>query len=115
MNFIRKFAPTFNVDIFIAGDIAQAHQVCREWAMKGACVTVTPTEYIYTGGQESGVRIGLINYPRFPKSPNEILDEAEALALKLMERLCQTSFTIICGEKTIFYSRRREDLVPAAA
>lgn len=100
---------TFWVKIYIAGDLSMIEQVCREWCMRGACVTVTPTNYIYTMGEESGVEIGFINYPRFPKSKGMILGAAEELADELMERCCQGSYTIMTPVTTYFYSRRSGD------
>lgn len=99
--------PTSRFDIFIAGDYAQAKQVCREWCMEvGACVTVEPLDYIYTGGEEAGVRVGFINYPRFPASADIIFTKAEDLANRLMHRLCQHSYSIVGPETTTWYSRR---------
>jgi hypothetical protein len=100
-------ADTHHVTIYMAGDIAQAEQVCREYCFKaGLCVTVTPTQYIYTGGQEAGFAVGLINYPRFPTDASALQIHAEHLGLQLMERLCQHSFTIESNRRTLWYSRR---------
>ena len=100
-------APTIRVDIFIAGDIAQAKQECREFCMEeGACVTVDRVDYIYTGGEETGVRIGFINYPRFPCDENALFNKAGRLADKLMHRLCQHSYSIVGPTHTVWYSRR---------
>lgn len=105
-----KTAKTVRVDIFIAGDVQQAKQVCREWCMEvGACVTVEPVSYIYTGGEEAGVRVGFINYPRFPASEAYIAGRAENLAERLMQRLCQHSYSIVGPEETVWHSRRPED------
>lgn len=105
-----KDAPTIRVDIFIAGDLEQAKQVCREWCMEvGACVTVEPAFYIYTGGEEAGVRVGFINYPRFPSDAEAITARAEDLAELLMYRLCQHSYSIVGPETTRWYSRRPAD------
>lgn len=94
-------------DIFIAGDCDQAKQVCREHCMAvGLCVTVEPVAYIYTGGEESGVRVDLINYARFPSTHDELLAKAQALAVLLMERLCQHSFSIVGPNLTEWHSRR---------
>lgn len=80
--------PTIRFDIFIAGDLAQAKQVCREYCFAvGLCVTVEPVAYVYTGGEEAGVRVGLINYPRFPSSEEAIAAHAVTLAADLMVRL----------------------------
>lgn len=103
----NDFAPTIRVDIFIAGDAAQARQVCREFCIaEGACVTVEPVDYIYTGGEEAGVRVGFINYPRFPTNADTLFNKAGRLAEKLMERLCQHSYSIVGPENTVWYSRR---------
>ncbi|UKK94948.1 hypothetical protein L7D45_14440 [Brucella pseudogrignonensis] len=105
-----KRANTVIVSIFIGGDLAQAKQVCREWCMEfGACVTVEPVDFIYTGGEEAGVRVGFINYPRFPADKAYIVERATALAFLLMDRLCQQSFSIVGPTETVWHSRRPED------
>jgi hypothetical protein len=101
---VREQADTFWARIYIAGDIHQAKQVCREECyQQGLCVTVQPTSYIYTGGEEAGVIIGLINYPRFPSSSAEIIEQAVRLGCSLMERLCQRSFSLMTPDQTIRY------------
>lgn len=99
-------SPAFTATIYIAGDLAVARQVCREFCQTGLCVTVEPTEYIYTGGAEAGVRVGLLNYPRFPTEPDRILDRAFALADTLRERLCQHSWLVVTPTDTIWNSTR---------
>lgn len=102
-------APTYTATIFIAGDYALARQRCQLFAMDiGICVTVEPTEYIYKGGSETGVRVGLINYPRFPAQPEEIFAQAWALARALQSALAQWSFTIVATDKTVFETARAE-------
>jgi hypothetical protein len=74
-------ADTIRFDIFMAGDLAQAKQVCREYCFNvGLCVTVEPLAFIYTGGEESGFRVGLINYPRFPTTAEALHQHATELA-----------------------------------
>ncbi|MGN8022889.1 hypothetical protein ACTJJ7_19475 [Phyllobacterium sp. 22229] len=100
-------APSIRFEIFMAGDIAQAKQVCREHCFEvGLCVTIEPVDYIYTGGEESGFRVGLINYPRFPTDHDGLLTKATALADRLMHRLCQHSYSIVGPNETTWYSRR---------
>lgn len=102
-----KSEPTIRFDIFIAGDLEQAKQVCREHCMAvGLCVTVEPIAYIYTGGEEAGVRVGLINYPRFPTTTEALEAKAIDLANLLRERLCQHSFTVAGPEKTHWFTVR---------
>ncbi len=98
---------SYSCKIYIAGDIDQVKMVCRKFCFDiGLCVTVTPTTYIYTGGEEEGVIIGSINYPRFPKHPAKIKAIAIKLALEVMKECCQQSFTIETPNKTYWFSQR---------
>jgi hypothetical protein len=98
--------PTYTVDIFIAGEPADARRLCREFCMTGLCVTVTPTEFIYTGGAETGVRVGLINYPRFPSTPEELWAKASQLSEVLRRGLCQWSYLLVAPDKSVWVSER---------
>ena len=106
---IYKHAPSHPVSIFMAGDADAARDVCRAYCDEvGFCVTVTPTAYVYTGGEEKGFIVGLINYPRFPALPIEIEDHAVRIADKLREALGQESYSIQCPDKTCWYSWRQD-------
>lgn len=101
--------PTWYVKIYLAGDIEIAKQVCREECMrKGLCVTIEPCEYIYTGGQETGYCIGMINYPRFPCGENEVTARAKSLAELLMLRTCQLSALVVTPKYTEWLTRRED-------
>lgn len=97
------------VRIYVAGDYADAARACREFCQGGLCVRLTRCEYIYTGGQEAGVEVALINYPRFPATEAEIMGKAQDLAMHLMDRLFQLSCTIEGPSQTIWLSNRPED------
>lgn len=100
---------TYWVKIYIGGDISQIKQVCRDWCMKiGACVTIT--EYIFSGGSELGAEIGFINYGRFPCKPDVIDAKAFDLTLTLIEACCQWSASIVTPNKTLWLSRREDDV-----
>lgn len=100
---------TFWVKIYLAGDIEVAKQICRAFCLDyGACVTVSPCEYIYTGGQETGYVVGLINYPRFPSTEEIVMYKANVLAEKLIDGTCQLSASIETPKETIWLSRREE-------
>lgn len=106
MNVNKKSSPSYSVKIWMAGNVADAEKVCRHFCWDvGLCVTVTPTNYIYTGGEQSGFVVGLINYPRFPALPNVIEETAERLAKALAEELCQKSWTIETHSQTYYYER----------
>ncbi|OCP21980.1 MULTISPECIES: hypothetical protein [unclassified Ensifer] len=104
-------APSWPVTIHIAGDYLDARRVCREFCDKvGLCVTVHSVDYVYTGDTERGVRVGLINYPRFPKTPGQIEEQAYFLAMMLRERLGQESFSIETPQETTWFSWREQDV-----
>ena len=75
---------------------------------------MTPTEYVYKNGQESGVIIGIINYPRFPRSQDELWTVAVELTNLLMIELCQSSATIETPESTHWLSTRENEQSPGS-
>lgn len=100
-------SPTIRFDIYMAGDLAQARQICREYCFKiGLCVHIELVDFIYTGGEEVGFKVGIINYPRFPVDETALHDTATALGIELMERLCQHSFSVVGAGETEWFSRR---------
>lgn len=110
-----EVAPSCPVSIFIAGEFIKARELCREFCDDvGLCVTVTPTSYVYTGGHEHGVIIGLINYPRFSDEPTRIEDKAIKLGMKLRVLLGQESFSVQTPTTTTWFSWRPEDVGEAA-
>lgn len=99
--------PTGRAEIFIAGDLNEAKKICRNFcSLEGLCVTIEPTLYIYKGGEEAGVRIGLINYPKFPCSQTQLTNTAMLLADRLREELFQDSYSVVTPEKTYWRSWR---------
>lgn len=106
----RVEVPSYPVSIFIAGNAREASLRARGYCDDvGLCVTVTETRYMFTGGMEFGVIVGLINYPRFPATPKQIWEHAEALGERLCHGLDQESYTIQAPDKTVWFSHRLED------
>lgn len=104
---IMETNPTIRFDIFMAGDLAGAKQICRRYCFDvGLCVTIEPVDFIYTGGEEAGFKIGLINYPRFPSTEADLNAHAVALGHLLMEGLFQQSFSVVGPAETEWFSRR---------
>lgn len=104
---MEKSCPTIRFDIYMAGDINLARDVCRRFCFnEGFCVHIEAADFIYTGGEERGFKIGIINYPRFPLPEEKLRWRAEILAKDLMERLCQHSYCIIGKDETIWFTRR---------
>ena len=77
--------------------------------MKGLCVSLQPTDFVYTMGAEVGVCVTLINYPRFPADPQTIDQTATELGHFLCDKLHQGSFTVESPTITRFFSRRPQD------
>lgn len=107
-----KRAPSFPVTIFIAGRYNKAIKVLEQYCNDTSyCVTIKSTLYIYKGGQEYGLEVGLINYPRFSADPTTIVNKAIEIAEKLREKLDQESFSIQTPHDTIWYSYRKGDVI----
>lgn len=102
----NEVVKSIQYEIFMAGDLAQAKQVCREYCRVGLCVTIEACDYIYTGGEEAGFRVGLRNYPRFPSTDDVIKDHAFALAPRLANACCQHSYMVVGPEDTWWASSR---------
>lgn len=64
-------------------------------------VTFTPTTFIYKGGDEPGIIVGLVNYPRNPKPAVQIERHAKALARALKDGLGQERVSIVFPDQTV--------------
>lgn len=106
----RVEVKTYTAQIYVGGDLNEAKRLAWTYCDSvGLCVTVEPVSYIATGGSCEGVRVGLINYGRFPASPRAIFAKAEELAHVLIEGLGQQSASIVATDKTIWLSTRPAD------
>lgn len=105
-----KINQAFKVEIFVAGSYHEALRTCRHFCMnKGLCVNVQETYYVYTGAEEPGVKVTLVNYPRFPTPQRDLLAMARVLGQKLAEDLCQWSFLIQPSTGDAEWHTRRRD------
>jgi len=92
---------THQITLWMAGDLATVHRVLREFCYaEGACFTVTPSKFIYTSGEEDGFAIGLVNYPRFPSTPEVLWGRAEALARSLLPACNQRTCLLVGATET---------------
>jgi hypothetical protein len=111
---IRKSAPTYQVTLHLAGDYQTAKSSLRRQTFEeGLCVTLEEEEFVYTAGAEVGVKVGLVQYPRFVKPVEEIRQRAEKVLLLLMDDLCQNSGLMVTPEETVWFTRRPEDVKEA--
>ena len=60
----------------------------------GLCFTISPTTFVYSNGREEGAVIGLVNYPRFPKTKRELEILAEEIAELCKDRFNQERISI---------------------
>ena len=81
--------------------IADAERVLQDYCDGGFCVSLTRTVYVYKGGREEGIMVGIINYPRFPATPGELKAFALDIASRLKEALGQLRVTLVCDDETI--------------
>ena len=106
---ITKTEKTFTARIYMSGPIETAKQICRRLCYaQGLCVTVDPTLFIYTGGEETGFVVGLINYPRFPADERGIEGRAFEMAHALLAETYQHSALIVTPEKTTWITTRTD-------
>ena len=86
----------------------------QNWVNKiGMCVTVTPTQFIYTAsgggiGHENGLIVGFINYPRFPSDEQSIRMHALDLAGDLLKFCKQMRISVVFPDKTVMLSNDQE-------
>lgn len=105
-----KIENTFMANIYVGfregyGDILhtydEAEQILQEYCNTiSYCVTITKTKFIYKNGDEDGVIIGLINYPRFPSSRKEITSKAKEIAYRFLEKFAQNRISVVCSDQT---------------
>lgn len=95
------------ITLYLSGPIEVAKQALRaECLREGLCVTIEPTTFIYTGGEEAGYRVGLLNYPRFPTTPQALQERAQHIALLLLEATAQHSALMVTLESTHWFTKR---------
>ncbi len=75
------------------------------------CVSIQNVEFTYPDVltyygdvTEPGLAITIINYPKFPKQKEDILKLAETIGISLMTQFKQRGFSIVCTDKTYYYS-----------
>ena len=99
-----------NRDTDVVHDLGLIEGICQKYCDEvGLCVTVTPTRFIYTNGNETGAAIGLINYPRFPDEPENIKAKALDLAELLLIACQQYKVSIIFPDETIMLANESKN------
>lgn len=73
---------------------------------EGLCVNIHATSYIYTGGEEAGYIVELVNYPRFPADPSEIDTRALDILRKLLKGTYQHSAMLMTPDQCTWVTTR---------
>lgn len=115
MKIEHKEVQTFSVTIWIGlkvrdtnetFSVADAQEIAQNYCNANKlCVTVTPTHFVYSGDSEPGVAVGLINYPRFPSTPEQIGDHALRLAELYLTIFKQYKVAVVFPLNTIMLSQ----------
>jgi hypothetical protein len=119
----KTTVPTYTATIYVGfkdretgevQSIQNARRVIQEYVdAVGLCVTVTPTEFVYTNGGEPGIAVGLINYPRFPAEPRDIEDGAIELAWRLQTYCRQYKVSVVFPDRTVMLNDpERQEVTP---
>lgn len=106
---MERTEKTYTIKIYLSGDIEIIKQACRKYCLEfGLCVTINETLFIYTGGEEYGVEIGLLNYPRFPTTPESLDITALELATECRNAAMQHSYLVVTPAETIWNTTREQ-------
>ncbi len=106
---VTSSCPTWVGRVYLAGDYDEIRAAVRRFCSgEGACFSVTPATYIYSGGEEAGATVTLINYPRFPKPAPDLERTINRLAQMLMAECHQSSLCVETPSETVWTSRRRD-------
>lgn len=107
MRYVCETSETIEITLYLSGPIEYAKQIIRQECMEqGLCVTVTPTTYIYTGGEESGYAVGIRNYPRFKSDYETLNARAHNILTRLIEGTFQYSGMMVGPKSTTWFSNR---------
>lgn len=106
-----KRVSTFTANIYVGlrhgyskeqSSLDEVRQWIQEYCNDVKCgVTLTPTEFIYVNGNEPGVIVGLIHYPRFPEPSEFIESKAIDIAIGLMKLCHQERVSIVLPTETV--------------
>ena len=104
---VEKEAVTWWAKIYVGGDFVGAKEVCRKFCFpSGLCVNIRPIDFVFAGGAEAGVEVGLMQYPRFPEQENVLELKAISLGKAIAEKNTQWTFLVMLRQTTAWFSRK---------
>jgi len=102
----KIYIGTYDTEKDFTRPVAEVKEACQFYVNDtGLCVNVQDTWYAYSdgsgnGGNERGAVVELIQYPRFVKDEDKIVELALELAEILMERTNQKRCSIVTSTTT---------------
>lgn len=106
---------TYQATIYVGGDLATARAFLRDAAyQEWLCVSLTPTEFVFTGAVEAGVAIGFCAYPEVPVDPEQIFERARQIATGLVKALGQRTALVVATDRTEWISIEPPGFFPQA-
>lgn len=67
----------------------------------GFAFSIFPIYFVYSGGEEHGCMVEIINYPRFPSTPDVLKQRAIEIAEMLLKEFKQYRISVVCTDETI--------------
>ena len=110
-----KIENTFTATIYVSAKehydgithtYQETEQICQKYLDKiyqykqHLGLAITPTNFLYRNGGENGFIIGLINYPRFPSSDEEITRKAIEIAKMFLNKFSQYRISVVTSNCT---------------
>lgn len=81
--------------------VSEVEQIMQDYCdLTSFAVTITPIIFVYKGGRENGAVVGLINYPRFPSTPEDITKRSLEIAQILKNKFKQIRLSVVCPDNT---------------
>jgi hypothetical protein len=109
------YSPSYNIQIWtglkegydgVEHSMGRVEEICQAYCNEsGLCVSITPTTYVYTGGRETGVVVGIISYPRFPQMTEDLVGIAKEIGVRLLTELGQNRITITTPDTSIMIEK----------
>lgn len=105
------FKPGYeDIDIdsrWIERQMVRAEAICQDYCNEVSFgVTVEPVKFFYKNGWEHGVKVGLINYPRFEPGKEAIREHALQIGKMLKEIFEQHRVSIVFSDVTVMIGEK---------
>lgn len=112
MHIAMSMLPTYSVDIILkfsenrydnssARYIADAIDICEEYCNNNKLLVTIKRNEFSSHNKFSGLTVSINQYPRYPKTKNELFDAALELGSELLNTLNDREVFVIDSERTV--------------